>query len=156
MGVVRGLVESHLARHAGRAPRLPGRNESENPVFCHEKPLIRGRRRGFPTVINHCLATLAIMDQHEGPAAKPGALRLDQAEDGMNRDRRIDGMSALAQHVEPGLNSARVSSRHHATMRPVFDAGSRRRGRLASVRCRGARTSRKRYGQSQTDHAPKK
>ena len=54
-----------------------------------------------------------VVVDHEGAAAETGALRLDQAQHRLHRDRRIDGRAALAQHLDARRHRQRIGRRHH-------------------------------------------
>ncbi|MNU45690.1 hypothetical protein D3C71_345370 [compost metagenome] len=77
--------------------------------------------------------------EHEGTAAQAARLRLDQAEHGLHRHRRIDRAAAGLEHVAAGPRGQRVVRDHHVVLgvhQLVAGHVARRRlrrGRIARV-----------------------
>ncbi|MCY1511943.1 hypothetical protein D9M68_463850 [compost metagenome] len=98
----------------------------------------RRRRRLAPVVRLHLLRRRVVME-HEGTAAQAARLRLDQAEHGLHRHRRIDRAAAGLEHVAAGPRGQRVVRDHHVVLgvhQLVAGHVARRRlrrGRIARV-----------------------
>ncbi len=62
---------------------------------------------------------LGVVVDEIGPAPEAGALRLDQAEDGLDRDGGVHGVAAPAQHLDPRVHRQGVGGGDHG----VFGEG---------------------------------
>jgi hypothetical protein len=81
------------------------------PSACRNSFFGGAGRCGFATVVG---AHLFAVPQHDHrAAADPGRLRLDQGQHRLHGNRRVDGRTALAQHLAPGLGGQRVGGCGH-------------------------------------------
>ena len=78
-----------------------------------------GRRRRPPGAVDrHLLARGLVPDQPERVAADPAAAGHHDAQDGVGRDRRVDGVPAGGEHREPGRGREVVRRDDRARGRP--------------------------------------
>ncbi len=97
---VREPEEAQQARHTHRFSADHCVGPIERAPVGPEKALgLRGRGRGLPAVVGLELRVARGVVQQEPAAAKPGGLRLHQAEHELGCDRRVDRAPALADRV---------------------------------------------------------
>ena len=96
--------------------------------------------------------------QQEGAAADAGALRLDQIEHELDRDRGVGGAAAGAQDVAPGTCGQRIGCRDHEALGRAMRLGdtSRRGLRRGGERLRARRAGRHRRDQQGEGEAPER
>jgi hypothetical protein len=85
------------------------------------------RWRGFARVDHDVPAVTLTMQQEQSAAADTGALRLDDRQGRADRDRGVERVAAVGEHLEAGLRRERMRARDRRVRR--FLAGSDRAGR---------------------------
>ena len=131
VAVERELPASHGAGDAGGKAAEARVVERQRHAVDHERVGPHRRGRGLAAVDRRDLPVLGA-DDHEPAAADARRERLGHAQHAGRRDRRIDRVAALAQHVDRGLRGQQVDRRRGPT---AADRGRdllrRRRGRMA-------------------------
>ena len=115
---MRRLVERDLAGDANRPAGLPGREEVHRLAILDEPVRSGGGRGRFAAVEDGDLVACTVVVDHESAPADAGALRLDQAKNGMYGNCRVHSVAALAKHADTRLNGARVCSGDHRAFGP--------------------------------------
>ncbi len=122
------------AQH-GDGPRRTGGTAAQDGVEEGHRPPVRtkeelrvGRRRSrLAAVVGGQLAGLAVEVEQEAAAAEARTLRLDQAEHGLHRHGRVDGVSAAGEHLAASLRGQGIGRHHHAVgidaLRPGLGLG---------------------------------
>jgi hypothetical protein len=106
------------AGHADRAATDHGVDEFHRLAIGAEESLGLGRlRRGLAPVERGQTAAGLVPIDEEGAAADAGALRLDQVEHELDRDRRIGCAAAGAQDLPAGRGGERVGGSGHVALR---------------------------------------
>ena len=106
------------ARHPDRATTDDGVDEFHRPAVGAEEALGLGHlRRGLAPVERGQLAAGLVPVDEEGAAADAGALRLDQVEHELDRDRGIGRAAAGAQHLAAGRGGEWVGGGGHIALR---------------------------------------
>ena len=100
----------HADREAGKA-RL---ERIGLAVGVEEHVLGRRRGRGLAIVDRDRLIAISAMNQHEAAAADIAGARQGDGERKADRDRRIDGIAASLQDIEPDSRRLRLLSHDHA------------------------------------------
>ena len=103
------------AQHARRARRTAAHDafgtRHRRAIRMLEQVLIGLRRCRLAAVER--LHLLAVVIHQERAAADAGRLRLDEREDQLRRDGRVDRRAALLQHLVARLDGQRIRGRHH-------------------------------------------
>ena len=111
------LLMGHFQRpeHPGHADRTPTYLGVRERYRLAIRPHKHGRggtcRSGFTTIEG--LHPLAVPIHNESATADAAGLWLDQCQNRLHGDRRINGRAAFAQHLLPGLSGQRVGRRSH-------------------------------------------
>ena len=144
MGAVHPLEHPHHARHADREPAdrhiRPG---ARRAVRRQEQALVDGGRRGLASVVALHDPPRGVPVEQEAAAADAGRLRLDQPEDHLRGDGRVDGVSARFENARACLRRCRVRRRDHRVLGTGRHVGRERlrghaRGRQRENEQRGA------------------
>ena len=85
--------------------------------------------RGLAAVIARKRLCGCVPIEHEGASADAGGLRLDQGQDHLRGDARVDRRAAFAQHLEPRLGRKRMGRDDHVLL--GFDERLRRQAAFA-------------------------
>ena len=101
-------------RHADREARIARLERIGLAVGVEEHVLGRRRGRGLAVVDRDRLIAIGAMDQHEAAAADIAGARQGDGERKADRDRRIDGVAAALQDVEPDPRRRRLLGHDHA------------------------------------------
>ena len=101
----------------------------------------RLRGRDLAAVVDRHLAGPRVVIIHEGAAAEARALRLDQRQHRLDRDRRVDRAAAALQHLEAGLRRERIGG-DDERLGAVRDRGGGLAARVPRRTSRGRRTAR--------------
>ena len=148
---VHGAEHRDRSRHAGRSSGkhgIPIRQRLTLLIDEHVRCRAGGRR--FAPVESRELFRCGVVIKHEPAAADPRALRLDETEHRLDRDRRIGRAAAGRQHFESRIDRERIRRRDTGCSR-TGAGGGRRRGRSRGG-CRRIR-SRKRLRMACTPKA---
>ena len=95
------LISRERARHA--AGQRAGLAEFRIGVAIADEHIRRGGGwRHFTTVYGH-QRPIRTMDKHEAASADAGVIAIDHSERQGNRHARVDGITALFEHAEPGF-----------------------------------------------------
>ena len=112
------LQHREHTRNADGSARRDGRREGNGPPCRIEKAIrLGGCRRRLAAVVGFERARRAIEVEKEGAATNARGLRLDEVQHELDRDRRIDGTSALAQDLAAGFARIGVRRRDHVPTR---------------------------------------
>ena len=76
-------------------------------------------RRGFAAIVGGDLPAPCIPVQQEPAAAEAGGLRLDQVEDQLHGNGRVDRAAAGLQYLDAGVDGEWIGRRHHVAARPL-------------------------------------
>ncbi len=114
--LVHVLEQANEARHADAESRQHRLVERHRLAFDEKAVGMRRGRRRLATVIDLQLRIRLVPVEDESAAADAARLRLDEVEDELCRDRRIDGRAAGAQHLAPRFGSESVGGRHHVAL----------------------------------------
>ena len=125
----------HRSGDAGRPARQHRIAERQRLSRGIEEQGGGGLRRGdFASVVDGDLAGRAVEPCHEGAAADAGALRFDQRQHRLHRDRRIGGAAAAAKHLHPRAGGKRVGGDHEGRLADGLRRGGRRRNGRARAK----------------------
>ena len=103
----RVLPRRHRARHARGQPAPARVGERQRRTVLEERVRTHRRSRGLAPVDRRHLAVTRA-DDHEPAAADAGRERLGDAEHARRGDGGVDGVAALAQHVDRGVGGEDV------------------------------------------------
>ena len=104
------------SRHADRKPGIARLERIGLAVGVEEHVLGRRRRRGLAIVDRDRLVEIGAMNQHEAAAAEVAGARKRDGEREADRDRRIDGVAAALQDVQPDARGRRLLADDHAML----------------------------------------
>ena len=102
------------ARHADGKARIARLERIGLAIGVEEHVLGRRRGRGLAIVDRNRLIAIGAMDQHEAAAADVAGARQGDGERKADRNRRIDGVAAALQDVEPDPRRRRLLGHDHA------------------------------------------
>ena len=109
----RELEASDGSGHADREPGIARLERIGLAVGVEEHVLGRRGRRGLAVVDRDRLIKIGAMDQHEAAAADVARARQGDGEREADRDRRIDGVAAALEHVQPDARRRRLLAHDH-------------------------------------------
>ena len=99
--------------HADREPGIARLERIGLAVGVEEHVLGRRGRRGLAVVDRDRFLKIRAMDQHEAAAADVARARQGDGEREADRDRRIDGVAAALEHVQPDARRRRLLAHDH-------------------------------------------
>ena len=117
----------HRAGNADREGRI-ARFPRVGVALLVEEDVARGRLRGGLAVVDGDVpAGAGEVDHHVAAAADIAGARIGDGERKAGRDRGVDRVAALLQHLDADAGGARLLRHHHAVARGRLRRGGRRR-----------------------------
>ena len=112
---MRGGKHGDRARNAGGSAAAHRFDERQwLAVLVQKHVRCCARRRGLSPIDRADDTRAGLVVHQEGAAADAGALRLDEAEHGLDGHRGVDGLAALLENLHPRIHRQRIGGDHDA------------------------------------------